>query len=325
MGSLARIIAVLLIVLLPVAAIAAAKKTRAPEEPFPRAEAVLKWINAYRAEPEPDKLPAAVKAMGEYGLLRELDQAGLQVGFIAGVLGTNPDKAPRLVAQMFPMPPEDQVILIKAIAFSGLPNWKQVLSAFSERMPARQVLIDKYLYGDGKTLFELPLDEGSFVLDSHWGFYFGSGSEVAVGRIVSALAWMKEGDNVEKLTIAAMAKWTLASNATRDKELLDVLKAQMNTQESEIARTNLREVILAAETFETAKIRRDAVAAIDALKAKGPESARNYSWWGQAGQTALALGCVAASAMGQVQLGIPCVVGGAVSTAALKYLAPTAP
>jgi hypothetical protein len=36
----------------------------------------------------------------------------------------------------------------------------------------------------------------------------------------------------------------------------------------------------------------------------------------------LALGCVAASALGQVQLGIPCVVGGALSNAALKYLTP---
>lgn len=325
MRGWARCLAVLVVILVPVAADAAAKKAREPAKAFERAEAVLKWINGYRSEPEPAKLPAAVRAMGDYGLLRELDQAGLQVGFIAGVLATNPDDAPRLIAQMFPMPPEDQVILIKAIAFSGLPNWKAVLSAFAERMPARQVLIDKYLYGDGKTLFELPLDEGSFVLDSHWGYYFGSGSEAAVGRIVSALAWMSEGDSVDRLTIAAMAKWTLASNATRDKDLLDTLKAQMNVQESEIARRHLREVILAAETFETAKIRRDAVAAIDQLKARGPESARNYAWWGQAGQTVLALGCVAASAMGQVQLGIPCVVGGAVSTAALKYLAPTTP
>lgn len=322
MREIARLI-VFLMVLAPVVAIAADKKKSREAEPFPRAEAVLKWINTYRSEPEPQKLPAAVKAMGEYGLLRELDQAGLQTGFIAGVLANNPDDAPRLVAQMFPMPPEDQVILIKAIAFSGLPNWKQLLSAFAERMPARQVLIEKYLFGDGKTLFELPLDEGAFVLDSHWGYYFGSGSEAAVGRIVSALEWMKEGDSVDKLTIAAMAKWTLATNATRDKELLDILKAQMNSQPGEVTRTNLREVILAAETFETAKIRRDAVAAIDELKAKGPQSARNYAWWGQAGQTVLALGCVAASAMGQVQLGIPCVVGGAVSTAALKYLAPT--
>lgn len=318
----ARIMAVVLL-FVPVLAAAATKKTRAVEPPFPRAEAILKWVNGYRADPQPEKLPAAVRAMGELGLLRDLEQSGLHVGFIAGVLGTNPDTAPKLIAEMFPMPPEDQVILIKAIAFSGLPNWKQMLSAFSERMPARQLLIEKYLYGDGKTLFELPLDDGSFVLDSHWGYYFGSGSEPAIGRIVSALVWMKEGNSVEKLTIAAMAKWTLATNATRDKDLLDVLKDQMNLQPSEVVRTQLREVILAAETFETAKIRRDAVAAIDELKAKGPESARNYSWWGQAGQTVLALGCVAASAMGQVQLGIPCVVGGAVSTAALKYLAPT--
>ena len=325
MRKWSRVVAVLAVALIPATAVAASKNARDAEKPFARSEAVLKWINGYRSAPEPEKLPEAVKAMGEFGLLRELEQSGLHVGFIAGVLSTNPDAAPRLIAQMFPMPPEDQVILVKAIAFSGLPNWKSLLSAFSERMPARQVLIDKYLFGDGKTLFELPLDEGSFVLDCHWGYYFGSGSEVAVGRIVSALAWMKEGDSVDKLTIAAMAKWTLASNATRDKDLLDTLKAQMNLQDREATRVHLREVILAAETFETAKIRRDALAKIDELKAKGPESARNFNWWGQAGQTVLALGCVAASAMGQVQLGIPCVVGGAVSSAALKYFAPTAP
>jgi hypothetical protein len=325
MRGLARTLAVLLAILGSAGADAAPKTALEPGKPFARAESVLKWINGYRSEPEPTKLPDAVRAMGEFGLLRELEQSGLHVGFIAGVLGSNPDIAPRLIAEMFPMPPEDQVILVKAIAFSGLANWKQVLSAFAERMPARQVLIDKYLYGDGKTLFELPLDEGSFVLDSHWGYYFGSGSEAAVARIVSALSWMSEGDSVEKLTISAMAKWTMASNATRDKDLLDTLKAQMNLQESAVARVHLRDVILAAETFETAKIRRDAVAAIDELKAKGPQSARNYAWWGQAGQSILALGCVAAGAMGQVQLGIPCVVGGAVSSAALKYFAPTSP
>ncbi len=35
-----------------------------------------------------------------------------------------------------------------------------------------------------------------------------------------------------------------------------------------------------------------------------------------------ALGCVAAGVMGQVYMGVPCVVGGALSNVALKYLAP---
>ncbi len=298
-------------------------KTKAPsvKEQFPRQEAVLKWINGYRAKPEPELLPVAVKAMGDLGLLRELDNAGVYTGFIAGVLSNNGDKAERLISAMFPMPPEDQVILVKAIAFSGLPEWKPLLSAFVERMPARKVLIEKYLYGDGKTLFELPLNEGSFVLDAHWGYYFGSGSQQAIKRIVSALAWSTDKNDVEKLTIGAMAKWTVASNASRDKELLDAVKAEMNTQPEEV-RAPLREAILAAETFEFGRIRKYAMASIDELKAKGPEQNRNFAWWGQTGQTVLALGCVAASVTGHVELGLPCVVGGALSTAALKYLTP---
>ena len=64
------------------------------------------------------------------------------------------------------------------------------------------------------------------------------------------------------------------------------------------------------------------MASIEQLKTKGPASARNTMWWGQAGQTALALGCIVAGALGHVEIGIPCVVGGAVSGAALKYMTP---
>ena len=63
-----------------------------------------------RASRQPDKVPAAVQAMSELGLFRDLETAGVYVGFMAGVLQTNPKKAEELVAKMFPMPPEDQVV-----------------------------------------------------------------------------------------------------------------------------------------------------------------------------------------------------------------------
>ena len=100
-----------------------------------------------------------------------------------------------------------------------------------------------------------------------------------------------------------------------------MLKASMQHETKE-TRAVLREVIDAAETFEFGRVRRDAMAAIEQLKTKGPASTRNTLWWGQAGQTALALGCIVASAMGHMEVGIPCVVGGAVSSAALKYMVP---
>ena len=284
-------------------------------------QAILKWINGYRAKKEPAKLPEVVKAMSAIGLFKDLDAGGVYVGFIAGVLGDNPDTAEALITAMFPLPPEDQVALIRSIAYSGLPNWKTLLEKFVERMPARLVLIQRYLSGKFPTLKDMPLDQSPAALDSLWGYYFATGRFEPVDRIIAVLAWSKDANKVERLTLGSMAKWTIANNAQQDKDLLDHLKREQNQRPKEIAR-ELREVIEAAETFETTKIRKDALASIEELKRKGPESTRNYSWWGQAGQTALALGCVVASALGHAEVGIPCVVGGAISSAALKVFPP---
>ena len=292
-----------------------------PPQPFAKSEGLLAWINGYRLKSEPKRLPAAVKAMQAFGLTKDMDQAGVYIGFTAGVIGSNPEDAERLIASCFPLPPEDQVLLIKAIAYSGLPDWKPLMIKFVERMPARKVLIGQYLYANKPVLADLPMGDDSTAIDINWGYYFATGSEAPVRRIISALAWSLDKNDIEKLTIGAMAKWTLAQNASRDEDLLHMLKA-IGPQERAEVRLPLNDVIEAAETLELAKIRKQALASIEELRSKGPENVRNFNWWGQAGQTVLALGCVAAGALGQVQFGIPCVVGGAASTAALKYFGP---
>lgn len=302
------------------------KKERAnqrAEKPFAKSEELLAWINGYRLKPEPKRLPLAVQAMSAFGVTRDMDQAGVYIGFTAGVLGANPETAETLIEKMFPLPSEDQVLLIKAIAYSGLEDWKSLLTKFVERMPARKVLIDKFLFGNKPVLADLPLAEDQSVIDLNWGYYFATGSEAPVRRIVQVLAYSSDKNEVEKLTIGAMAKWTLAQNASRDSDLLMMLKG-FASEEVASVRVPLNEVIEGAETLELGKIRRQALASIEELKVKGPEKVRNYNWWGQTGQTVLALGCVAASATGQVGFGIPCVVGGALSTAALKYFSPAA-
>ncbi len=294
-----------------------------PAEPaaFAKAEDLLAWMTRYRAEPEPARLPEAVKAMVKGRLTRDMDEAGIYVGFVAGVLGSSPDTAEKLIEKMFPLEPFDQVLVIKAIAYSGLPDWKAVLGKFTERMPARTVLISRYLYGNKPALETLTFKDDASALDVNWGYYYATGAEPPVRRIVAALAWSADRNDMEKLTVGAMAKWTLAQNAARDLELLRLLKAiSGNVAKSE--RAPLLEAIEAAETLELAKVKKQALASIDELKARGPANIRNYNWWSQAGQTVLALGCVAASALGQIEFGIPCVIGGALSSAALRYLGP---
>jgi hypothetical protein len=286
---------------------------------FAKNEELLAWMNGYRQNSEPKRLPDAVKSMIGTGATKDLDQAGVYIGFVAGVIGSNPDSAAQLISEMFPLSPQDQVIVIRAIAYSGLPEWKQLMGSFVERMPARRVLIEKFMFANKPTLDDLPFEDSTTTIDLNWGYYFATGSEAPLRRIIKALAWSLDRDDIEKLTIGAMAKWTLAQNASNDQELLAMLKGLAGEQKPDV-RVALHEVIEAAETLELTKIRKQALASIEELRAKGPETTRTVNKWGQAGQTALALGCVVASVTGQVQLGIPCVVGGALSSAALKYL-----
>jgi hypothetical protein len=96
-----------------------------------------------------------------------------------------------------------------------------------------------------------------------------------------------------------------------------MLKWSVRYQDKETAKI-LAEVIVAAETVDTGKIRKDAFAAIENLKRKGPGYKRKIAGWGQIGQGALSLGCIGAAVAGAVVLGLPCVIGGAVSSAALN-------
>ena len=295
------------------------KQQAVAQQLFGTPQKVLAFINNYREEPVPDLLPAFVKAAARHGLLRDDERSGIYFGFVAGVLADNQTKALELAQDMFPLRPEDQIVVIRGLAYSDLPQWKKMLSKISERMPARKVLLSKYLTGKAKPLSKTSFDEGPQVLDSWWGFYFATGSYYPAQRIISALAWAGEENNLEKLTVGSMAKWTLATNASRDKYLLDFLRVDLPHQPKAV-QPHLREAIKAAENYEVGKLRRRTLASIAKLKKEGPAKWNKWSWWGRAGQMAMTVGCVAASAMGQIEFGLPCVIGGAASSGLLQLL-----
>jgi len=306
---------------------------------------VLKWIDGYRGHPDPAALRTAVKVMSLRGMLHDADQASVYVGFLAGVIGAHPLGAEGLIAKVLPaLAEEDQWVLVRAIAYSGLPDWKALLDRFAPRMPTRQVMIRKYLDGELLALDQVPLEadkpafmdqvKGYFggsapkhaaltfdtspeLLDTLWGIYFATGSYQPVSHIIAMLPWSKDQDSVERLTIGGMAKYTLVSNATHSKELLAMLKRASQHQPKAITPL-LAEVIEAAETMDATRVRKEELAAIDELKTKGPGYRREVSLWGKVGEGALAIGCIAAAAAGQVELGLPCVIGGATSSAALS-------
>jgi hypothetical protein len=314
---------------------------------FASTEGVLRWINNYRAKPEPSAVPAAIKSLSGLGAFKDPEQAGPYVGFLAGVIRSNPDKAEDLIAKMLPLPAGDQWVVVRAIAYSEHPDWRNLLRRFADRMPARKVMIDKFLLGQLPRLWqiapdkpttwdkvrsyvtleklrgaeppkEVALEPSPELLDTYWGYFFATGVHRPILRILTMLPMSNDHDNIERLTLGSMAKYSLAANASRDVHLLAMLKDARQYNAKAVNKV-LDEVIEAAETVETARLRKDAMAALDELKRKGPESRRTTTWWGQLGQGALAAGCIAAAATGHIELGLPCVIGGGVSSAALGF------
>jgi hypothetical protein len=319
-----------------------------PRTEFTSAESVLRWINTYRLKPERPAVIDAVQASSRFGAFRDPDGAGVYVGFLAGIIGSDAPPADELIGKLFPLPDEDQWVVVRAIVYSGLPDWKDLLRRTSPRMPTRERMITKYLAGRSPTLeqvaFErspssletlrsylrmdnlfssksgkpVALEPTPDLIDTLWGYYFATGSYAPVARIIAMLPWSKDNESLEKLTLGSIAKYTLATNAARHADLLAMLKRASRHQRKEVT-PMLAAVIEAAETVETGRLRKEALAAIEELRRKGPGSHRELSWWGQIGQGTLAVGCLVAAATGHVELGLPCVVGGGVSTAALNY------
>jgi hypothetical protein len=329
------------IILALVAGLISAPVRAAPQEAS--AEMVLGWINQYRLRPEPHRVAEAMRAAGRANAYKDPESAGVYVGFLAGVLNANPTRAEAIIEKILPLPPDQQWIVVRAIAWSGLPRWKGILDGFKMHMPSRSTMISMYLNDKLATLDQLDVtvDDPSFlqrifsreddakkpkpgkltptmdVLDAYWGFYFATGAFEPISKLVTVLPWSTDGDDVERLTLGGMAKYTLATNAARNPELLKMLKWTMRYQDKKTAKV-IEDVVLAAETSDGARIRKEAMAAIEDLKRKGPGYKRKIAGWGQVGQGALSLGCIGAAVAGAVVLGLPCVIGGAVSSAALN-------
>jgi len=344
-----RYIALAVALLIPVQFAQAAV---APEiDPRASLGVVQQWIYNYRARPDYAHVPAAVRVLFHSQTFKEPENAGIYLGFIAGAIGSNPAKSEQLVNSFFPVPPEDEWVVVRAIAYSGLPDWRILLRKVAAKMPGRKVMIDGYLAGSLPSLMDIPLEErkpgmldklrGAFtqnpfakdekklsiaityagnqdLLDTLWGYYLATGSHVPIGRIIQMLPWSKSHDTVDKLSIGSMARYTLASYAVRDAELREFLRSELPRQPVPV-KVPLAEVVEAADTVQLGAVRKDALAAVEELKAKGSDARRNLDFWGQVGVGALALGCVSAAALGQVAVGIPCVIGGSASQGLLSF------
>jgi len=244
------------------------------------------------------------------------------VGFIAGIIGYHPQNADELIEKMLPIKAEDMWFIVRAVR---IPVCKLAGRAEPVRQShaTRQLNDREHTSGKLPTLGALSFENSPTTLDKLKGYthrsvisslatrhpnpsgssdsgsarhlvglYFATGS---YGRwSVSLHVALVEGSaGHDKLTVGSMAKFTLASNCCHDVALLAMLqRAKRHAQPADAAHLERRH--RGGGHHGNPHLRKAALAAIEDLKRKGPGYKRDLSTWGQVGQGAVALGCVAA-------------------------------
>ena len=206
-------------------------------EPSPP-DRVLNWMKGYRTKPERKLLPEGVTALGESGAFQEPDAAGVFVGFMAGVLASNPDHAEKLVNKMLAVTrPEDNWAVVRAVAYSGLPDWRDLMIKIPRKAPNRQTMVDAYLNGKLPTLDhfvvkeqpsvwarmgasfkrndeqKLELEPSPVVMDTFWGYYYATGSLMPLSHIVALLPSASDLYDPARLTHGSTDKYSLPHNS----------------------------------------------------------------------------------------------------------------
>lgn len=78
-------------------------------------------------------------------------------------------------------------------------------------------------------ILELPIDSGTS-LDVLWTYFFATGNEEAVKRIISVLHLQEDGNQIG-IAIGGAANWSLTANTKTHKKVFEICKSEMVEQE----------------------------------------------------------------------------------------------
>jgi hypothetical protein len=177
------------------------------------------WLTHYYKNPQPDRLVEQVRKMSAAGALAKENAQPPLVAMLSRVMTQNPDRIAEWMVALADLPESDRDVLCRAIWFSNTEAGRKYLQANKQA---------KYLKKPAPDILVMEIDSAS-VLDMLWGYFFATGEEKPIRRIVSALNYAqywgaleryktsKKTDEDEKHahyeSICRAALWSLHSNS----------------------------------------------------------------------------------------------------------------
>ncbi len=200
------------------------------ETEFKSQEEFGKWLTYYYLKPEPENIVQAVRYMSESGFLENGKTYPPIFGFLAGVFKNNPSKVGSWVNDLSSLKDSSYGVVVLGVWYANISDSKERVYAILENRPALKEQFG-YLYkGPPMEIRQIPLEQGSWVLDALWGNFMATGNTEPVARIMEALPWLDVKGETNKLLVAGAARWSLTSNAEQHEKVMVICESEIEEQ-----------------------------------------------------------------------------------------------
>lgn len=200
------------------------------------------WLTFYYENPEPNRVPDAIRYMSKSGILDKDNAIPPIFGFLSGVFRNNPDKVASWLSQLNSLKEQHLGVVVLGVWYAALPDSQKIVYGLLKKHPKLKPHFEFLYQGTPMIVEQIPLEQGSWVLDALWGKFMATGDSAPVERIISTLPWIDVKGDVNRLVVGGAAGWSLTSNAVQHKRVLELCEAAEKTQTTEVA-AKLREVI----------------------------------------------------------------------------------
>ncbi|MEX2580687.1 MAG: hypothetical protein WD342_16640 [Verrucomicrobiales bacterium] len=193
------------------------------------------WLENYYRDPDPDQFVPRMKDWSEDGTLDNENARPALIAFISRLVRQNRDRLDEWYRDLSGLSPEHKQVLHTGMLFSRTTEADRIMSElFGERYEGQK--------RDTEKILEMPLDKQPTV-DMLWGFFYATGSESAIRRIVLCFRFedapeRPEGVNVPDgyvphyKQLPTFAFNSLVANAERHPRVLEILEDLHRNDES---------------------------------------------------------------------------------------------
>jgi hypothetical protein len=207
-----------------------------------------KWMTYYYIQPEPEKIPSAIKYYSDSAVFNKGSSSLSVVAFFAAVFKNNGELMKKAYEDVsINGSYNSKITLLKAFWLVNNAESKDLINKANLDWKSEEISkqIQSILNSPPPDIFNDTIKDAS-QLDMLWATFLATGDSVPIKKIISALHLLKDGHGLD-IAIGGAAQWSLGSNAVQHRRVYEICQEEVKNTDGETKKM-LQEIIAKSGT-----------------------------------------------------------------------------